>query len=144
MSYLKFFNHAPKTENKEYFVNLVSMAKADDIITCDELELLQWIGKNMGFTDYEIDTLIKTTDKSEYSPPYELSKRFDQVYQIVTMAMVDKVIDNREMRLAASFAGKLGFSENEIPTLLAMLIYGNNVGIDEGDLFEIFYKKRAN
>jgi hypothetical protein len=140
MNNIRYFNHPLKTQNKEYFIHLVGIALADDIITSDEFELLQRIGKNLGLTDSEIESLIETPGKSEYTPPSELSKRFYQIYEIVTMAMVDRVFDIKEMRLANAFAVKLGFSENEIPTLLAMLIYGNNVGIDEEELFEIYNK----
>jgi hypothetical protein len=142
MSHINHFDHSLKTQNKEYFVHLVGIAKADDIMTSTELELLQWIGKNLGFTDSEIDTLIETPGKSDYNPPVELSKRFEQVYDIVKMAMVDRVFDSREMRLAAAFAVKSGFSENEIPALLATLIYGNKEGLDEEDLFEIYYLRK--
>jgi len=85
MNILNFFDHPGKIQNKEYFVHLVRIAKADDNISNSELELLHRIGKKLGFTDPEIDNLIATTDKSDYIPPYELSKRFEQVYEIVKM-----------------------------------------------------------
>jgi hypothetical protein len=108
----------------------------------DELELLHRIGRNLGFTDPEIDKLIETTAKSDYDPPYELSKRFDQVYGIVKMTLADEIIDNQEMRLASAFAVKSGFNENEIPNLLSLLIHGIKEGKDEETLFEIFNKRK--
>jgi hypothetical protein len=142
MNYLDAFDHPQKKQNKEYFVHIVRIAKADDIMSLNELELLHRIGKNLGFTDPEIDKLIETTAKSDYDPPYELSKRFDQVYGIVKMTMADGTIDNSEMRLASAFAVKSGFNENEIPNLLSLLIHGIKEGKDEEDLFEIFKKRR--
>jgi hypothetical protein len=59
--------------------------------------------------------LIATTDKSDYIPPYELSERFEQVYEIVKMMLADGVVDKNELRLASGFAVKSGFIENEIP-----------------------------
>jgi uncharacterized tellurite resistance protein B-like protein len=137
-----YFDHPGKKQNKEYFVHLVRIAKADDIISNTELVLLHRIGKNLGFTDPEIDKLIETTGKSDYIPPYELAKRFDQVYEIVKMTLADGVIDKSEMRLASGFAIKSGFSENEIPNLLVMLIRGIKEGKDEEDLFEVYKKER--
>jgi hypothetical protein len=142
MSHLNFFEHPLKTQNKEYFVHLVRIAKADDIMSHTELELLHRIGKNLGFTDPEIDKLIETTSKSDYNPPYELSKRFDQIYEIVKMTLADGVIDNREMRLASAFAVKSGFNENEISTLLALLIHGIKEGKNEEELFGTYRKRR--
>jgi hypothetical protein len=75
-------------------------------------------------------------------PPIELSKRFEQVYCIVKMAVSDGVIDKSEMRLATSFAMKSGFTENEIPKLLLLLINGIKQGNDDDDLFELYKKDR--
>jgi len=142
MSHSDFFDHPQKKQNKDYFVHLVRIAKADDIMSHKELELLHRIGKNLGFTDPEIDKLIETTAKSDYHPPYELSKRFDQVYEIVKMTLADGKIENQEMRLATAFAVKSNFNESEIPSLLALLIRGIKEGKDEEDLFKAFVKNR--
>jgi uncharacterized tellurite resistance protein B-like protein len=142
MNILNFFDHPGKIQNKEYFVHLVRIAKADDNISNSELELLHRIGKKLGFTDPEIDNLIATTDKSDYIPPYELSKRFEQVYEIVKMTLADGVIDKNEMRLASGFAVKSGFNDNQIPNLLVLLMRGIKEGKDEEELFEEYKKEK--
>jgi hypothetical protein len=142
MNILNFFDHPGKKQNKEYFIHLVRIAKADDIISVSELKLLHHIGKRLGFTDPEIDILLATTEKSDYIPPYELAKRFEQVYEIVKMTMADDIIDNSEMRLAQGFAVKSGFNEAEIPKLLNLIIHGIKEGKDEEELFEVYRKER--
>ena len=135
-------DHSLKKQNTEYFVHLVRIAMADDFLSNPELTLLHGTGKMMGLSDQEIDRLIETTGKSDYIPPYELSKRFEQVYGIVKMTLADGIIDKNEMRLATSFAIKSGFSENEIPKLLLLLIDGIKQGSDEEELFEVYKKER--
>ncbi len=142
MNILSHFEHPVKKQNKEYFVHLVRVAKADDIVSHHELELLIRIGRKLGFTEPEINSLIETTGKSDYIPPYELSKRFDQVYEIVKMTLADGLIDKNEMRLASSFAFKSGFWEDEIPILLVNLIQGIKEGKEEEELFEEYKSKR--
>jgi uncharacterized tellurite resistance protein B-like protein len=142
MSLSNFFHHPAKKQNLEYFIHLVRIAKVDDMISKSESELLRRIGYKLGFTDPEIDKLIEATDKSDYTPPYELSKRFDQVYEIVKMTLADGVIDKKEMRLASGFAVKSGFNEVEIPKLLVLLIKGIKEGKDEEELFEEYKKER--
>jgi hypothetical protein len=142
MNIFNFFDHPEKKDNKDYFVQLVRSAKADDIIRNSELELLHSIGKKLGFTEPEIINLIAMTDKTDYIPPYELSKRFDQVYEIVRMIMADGVAENNEMKLAEGFAIRSGFSEEEIPNLLALLLRGIEEGKDEEELFEVYKKIR--
>jgi hypothetical protein len=142
MNILNVFDHSEKKQNIEYFVHLVHVALADNIITKDELDLLHRLGQRLGFTDPEIDNLIEETEKSGYTPPFELEKRFEQVYNIVKMTLADGVIDNKEMRLASNFASKSGFKENEIPRLLVLLISGIREGQNEDDLFEVYKKQR--
>jgi uncharacterized tellurite resistance protein B-like protein len=142
MNLSNYFDHPEKKQNTEYFTHLVRIAKADDHISINELELLNRIGHNLGFTDPEIAELIDTTDKSDYTAPYEFSKRFEQVYEIVRMMLADGVIDKNEMRSVNGFAIKSGFKESEIPHLLVMLIHGIREGKDESELFEIYKKER--
>ncbi len=138
MDLLDFSNHSIKKDNIEYFVQLVRIAMADDILSNNENELLHRIGKKIGFTDPEIDNFINTAGKANFIPPYELSQRFGQVYNIVKMTLADGIIDKNEIRLANSFAANSGFKETEIPNLLVLLINGIKQGIDEEDLFETY------
>jgi len=142
MSILKFFEHAHKKDNVEYFTHLIHIAKADGIVSNNESHLIQRIGKKLGFTDPEIEKLIEISGKSDYIPPYELFKKFEKVYEIVNMTMADGIIDDGEMRLASSFAIKSGFRESEITALLHLLIAGIKQGKDEEDLFEEYKKIR--
>ena len=142
MSILNVFDHPGKNQNKEYFVQLVRSAKADDIIHNTELDLLHRIGSKLGFTEPEITNLIANTDKSDYIPPYELAKRFEQVYEIVGMIMADGKVDDNEMRLVTGFAVKSGFSDEEIPGMVSLLIKGKKEGKDEEELFEEYKKSR--
>lgn len=142
MNILEHFDHHGKKQDKEHFLNLIQVALADGTIDPAETEMLHRFGRKMGLTDHEIDGLIESTSKTAYVPPYELSKRFEQVYDIVKMVLADGVIDKNEMRLANGFATKSGFKENEIPKLLSLLITGIREGKDEEDLFEVYKKQR--
>ncbi|MBL7971490.1 MAG: hypothetical protein JNL03_08215, partial [Prolixibacteraceae bacterium] len=71
-----------------------------------------------------------------------LSKRFAQLYDVVKMIFADGKIDNNEMRMATGIALKSGFTESEIPALLALLINGVKNGEDEDDLFDLYKKQR--
>ena len=140
MSILEHYDHPEKKQDKEHFMNLIQVAMADGIIDQSETEMLHRFGRKLGFTDPEVDNLIESTSKSAYNPPYELFKRFEQVYDIIKMVLADGVIDKNEMRIANGFAAKSGFQESEIPHLLVLLIRGIKEGKDEEDLFEEYKK----
>lgn len=133
-------NHSVKNDNIEYFIQLVQIAMADNIISEQELELLHRIGHRIGLTDREIKDLIEKTDKSNHIPPYAFSERFEQVYTVVKMILVDGIIDKDEMRLANNFASNSGFKDSEIPKLLVILISGIKQGKSEEALFEEYKK----
>lgn len=141
MSLLEHFDHPDRKQDKEHFRHLIQVALADGIIEDTELKMLHRFGKNLGFTDPEIDDLLELTKNSAYNPPYELSKRFEQLYGIVKMVLADGKIDNNEMRLTTGLAIKSGFIENEIPAVLSLLINGIKNGEDEEDLFKVYKKK---
>ena len=140
MNHLENFDHPIKNQNKEFFVHLLKIAMADGIIWHTELELLQQMGRKLGFTEPEIKNLIDTAAKQDLTPPYELAIRFEQLYDVVKMTLADGQIDNHEMRLASGFAAKSGFKDNEIPALLVMIMRGIKEGKDNEDLFDVYKK----
>jgi uncharacterized tellurite resistance protein B-like protein len=140
MNILEHFDHQSKKQDKEHFLNLIQVALADGKIDHTETEMLHRFGRKMGFTDPEVDHLIISTAKLGYNPPYELFKRFEQIYDIIKMVLADGVIDKNEMRLANIFAAKSGFKDSEIPNLLVLLLRGIREGKDEEELFEDYKK----
>lgn len=143
MNTLEQFDHQNKKQDKAHFTHLIQVALADGNVDETEKEMLHRLGKKMGFTDPEMDNLIESTKNAMFVPPYELYKRFEQVYDIVKMILADGKIENSEMRLATNLALKSGFNEKEIPGLLILLIDGIRKGEDEEDLFEVYKKKRV-
>lgn len=142
MNIVDQFDHHEKKQDKEHFFDLIQIAFADGVVDKNETEMLHRLGKKKGFTDAEIESLINATKVNSYNPPYDYFKRFSQIYEIVKMTLADGVVDENEIRLAGKLATKIGFTENEIPVLLNLLINGINDSIDEDDLFEIYKKQR--
>jgi len=142
MNFLEHFDHPSRKQDKEHFGHLIQIAMADGKIETSELEMLHRFGSKLGLTAPEVDDLLETSKKSAYIPPYELSKRFGQLYDVIKMVYADGQINNNEMRLATGLALKSGFAEEELPILLALLISGIKNGDDEEDLFDL-YKKRS-
>jgi uncharacterized tellurite resistance protein B-like protein len=140
MSIVEYFDYPDRKQNKEHFKDLVHVALADGRIEDSELKLLHRMGKNRGLTDVEIDDLMESSTKSSYSPPYQLARRFEQMYDIIKMVLADGKIDENEMRLARWLALKSGFAEPQISDLLTLLIEGINLGGDEENLFKLYKK----
>lgn len=141
MSILDQFDHPERKQDKEHFKHLVDVAMADGVIEEQELKMLHRLGKNLGLTKAEIDVLIESTKNSTYNPPYELKKRFEQMYTIIKMVLADGKIENNEMRMATNIGLKSGFPESEIPVLLNVLINGIRNEEDEEEIFDQYRKR---
>ena len=143
MEIISFSDHSILKQNMEYFAFHVRIALADGMISSAESELLFDIGKKLGFSASEVNNLIETTRRTDDGSPGEYSKRFEQVYDIVKMTLADGAINKNEIRIATDFAIKSGFDENEIPSLLLLLINGIKKGKTASELLEIYSNDRT-
>lgn len=142
MKFLDHFDHSERKQDKEHFLHLIQIANADGKIDEAEIKMLYRMGNKLGLTQTEIDDLVKSAGQSAYIPPYELSKRFEQLYDVIKMVYADGEIDDKEMKLAEALAVKSGFADEDLPVLLSVLVDGIKNGEDEEDLFVRYKKKR--
>lgn len=142
MKFLDHFDHTEKKQNKEHFLHLIQIASADGIIDDSELQMLNRIGRNLGLTEAEIKDIFDSSKQSDYHPPYELAKRFEELYRVVQMILADEEIAKEEMHLANILGVKSGFKEDDLAVLLPLLIDGIRNNQDEEELFIQYKKKR--
>jgi uncharacterized tellurite resistance protein B-like protein len=130
-----------KRIGREHFIHLVQVSRADGIIDPSELVLLHKEGRKFGLTPPEVDQLIENESKHHYDPPYALSEKFEHLYKVAEMILADNVVTEGEKKLMKRFAIEAGFSDNNIPKLIELLIDGITQGKDEETLLDEFKKK---
>lgn len=141
-SILNYFDHHDKQASKEHFLHLIQVASADGVVDKSELELLRRMGKNLGFTEPEIDNLLQSNDSKTYTPPYELEKRFHQLYDVVAMALADGIVFKNEMQMIKKLATASGFNDSDSEHIINLLINGIKYKKTEEDLFKTFQKAK--
>lgn len=124
MNFSDFITDNGKKVNKEHYVHLIQISRADGKISPDELDLLHKEGKKFGLTDPEIDELIKSEALHHYLPPYSLDEKFEHLYNVAQMIMADDVISEGERKLIRKFAIEAGFEDKAIEKLLKILFEG--------------------
>jgi hypothetical protein len=142
MVFLITFHPAAKKQNTEYFIQLVRIALADEHVNTGELAQLYRIGEKLGFSKKEIKKLISNVTQTDYIPPNQLAKRFEQVYEIVKLMLADGIINHTEMSLAKSFASTSGFHADDIPGLFVLLINGIRHDKTAAELFDEFKNQK--
>lgn len=140
MNFSDFIKNSGKRVNKEYYLHLIQVSKADGIIRPEELELLHKEGRKFGLTDPEIDKLIES-ESSHYNPPYLLREKFDHLYNVAEMILADEDVTEGERKLLKRFAIEAGFSDKTIARLTELLLAGIRKGEDEETLFQRFRKE---
>jgi len=130
-----------RNDGKEFFKYLIKIALADGIIDDTEEKVLHRAGKKFGFTDPEIDSMLSSAIESSYHPPYELEKRFHQLYSIVQLITADEEIHDDELKFAKYFALASGFEPSNTEKIIQFILKGIEDGIDEEDLFVKFRKE---
>lgn len=141
MNFTDFIKNNGRRVNREHFIHLIQISKADGTISNDEYEVLHKEGKLFGLTDPEIDELINSEKDNNYNPPYSLNEKFDHLYNIVEMVLVDEEVTEREMKLLRRFSHEAGFDDKIIEDLLKLMLEGVAKGTDEEILLKQFRKK---
>lgn len=139
---LSYFDSHAKKHNRDYFIQLLNIAKADGTISESESTLLHRLGKRLGFTDEEIEHIMANPGQSSYHAPVELAQKFEQFYDVVKMILADGIVTDEERKIASHFAVASGFQESETALLMDVLVTGIRNGVDEDDLFSEYKKKR--
>ncbi len=142
MNVLHILEHHSKKLSREHFVHLVKIALADGKVDTSEYEMLYQFGKKLCFTDQEIESIIQTPGKTTFHPAYELTERFDQIYDIVKLILVNGSISNESINMANCYAVAAGFQVSEADKLIQLLIEGINEGKSEEDLLFDYKMKR--
>lgn len=138
MSTLNYFDHHDKKSSKEHFLHLVQVANADGVIDKSESEMLHRMGKHLGLTDPEVDDLISKKDSKTYTPPYELEKRFHQLFDVVAMALADGMLYKNEITMIKKLAIASSFNEADTDKLVNLLVNGVKYNKSEEELFKAF------
>jgi len=140
MSFTDFTTDNGRRIRKEHFIHLVQVARMDDKINQAELELLHKEGKKFGLTDPEIDEIIKSEKTHYYDPPYSLSDKFDQLYNITKMILADDIVTEGERKMVKIYAIAAGFNSENVEKLLDLFVDEIRKGTDEEALFKKLQK----
>jgi hypothetical protein len=136
MNFSDFITDNGKKINKDHYIHLIQVSRADGNINPDELDLLHKEGRKFGLTDPEIDELIKSESLNHYLPPYSLDEKFEHFYNIGQMILADSVITDSERKMMRKFAIEAGFEDKAIDNLIKILLEGINTESEDSLLLK--------
>ena len=105
-------------EKQSHLSNLISLAYADGILKEDEEQLLVDIGKKMGISEEEVLKKLNNPVKQKFLIPEKETVRYHQLYDFLSMIMIDGDIHPNEVRILKKYAKKLKFKEDIVDPLI--------------------------
>jgi uncharacterized tellurite resistance protein B-like protein len=119
-----------KTTAKSHIKNLIEMATVDGKYSSEENDLLISIASRNGISVGQIETIRLNPDKVSFVVPPDESEKFEQLYDLVNMMVVDKEIHPEEVRLSELFARRFGYPSPSvrgiIETIKRNIEHGND------------------
>jgi uncharacterized tellurite resistance protein B-like protein len=120
--------------NKGNLKNLIALAKADGVIADSELKMLYAVGKKLGMKEDDVNAAIQDSSKIEYKVPNNDAERFDHLYELIEMMLVDGAIEENEIDFCIEISENLGFKKSVVGVLVRKVSMGIQNGVDKETL----------
>ena len=114
---LSLFNQGKGTA-RSHMKNLIEMAAVDGNFNEVEYELLKKIAKRNGISETKLKEIRESHAGITLEIPHDRNEKFHQLYDLVHMMMVDKLIHTEEAKLSNLFAVKFGYPREKIRDLV--------------------------
>ncbi|MGK7395422.1 MAG: hypothetical protein ACNS62_12675 [Candidatus Cyclobacteriaceae bacterium M3_2C_046] len=131
---IDWFGNKTKTK-KSHLKNLLEVALADGNLDKNEVLLLHSLGKRFNISPEEIDQIKNNPQTINFHPPKSNKERFNQIYDLVCMMMIDGQINRHELDICKLFALKLGFMPLIVDDFVRIITDNVSRGISVGDAY---------
>ncbi len=136
MSIEQLFETGERKQDRSHFRNMVLIAKADGVISDEEVALLHKMGQKISLSSAQVDEIIENPEKLSINPPSDRAERFEQMIELINMVNIDGRIDVTEMNVLEKVAVGIGYKsldDVDVESILALLVRGEDTDtiIDE-------------
>jgi uncharacterized tellurite resistance protein B-like protein len=122
-----------KATAKSHIKNLIEIAAVDGKFANDEQKLLEAIAVRNNIPQKVLKAIQVNPSKVVFEVPQNEGKKFQQLYDLVHMMVIDKNIHAEELRLCELFAIKFGYKNDVVKEVIETIRLNieNNNGPDE-------------
>lgn len=122
MGFQELFESYDKRKRKSHFKNLLAVAMADGKLENVEFDYILTLAEKCYMTPDEVKRVIDYPSEIAFVPPKTTRERLDQIYDLVTVMLVDGEVHNKELALCKTFAIKLGFRPNVVDDMIQSIV----------------------
>ena len=142
MSISDLYSSGAHKRDLGHFSNIVKLALADDIITDEELLLLDRMARRLNISDSDFKRVLIKPEKYAMNPPVGYEKRIERLFNLTKMIFADSEVTGDEAQVMRKVAIGLGFPTDNAEKVVDEAIH---LAMNDNDL-EDFTKaiKRVN
>jgi len=114
-------NHSASREDKKnlsHFANIVRIAKSDQEVSTEELELLSKIAKKYKISDEQFKNILADPDSIPTLELLELEERIERLYELMLMIEADRELKWEEVDTLKKIVTGLSFPFNQIDKIV--------------------------
>jgi uncharacterized tellurite resistance protein B-like protein len=108
-------------KGKSYIKHLLQVAMADGHLDAVELRNLLQKAKKFDFSEEEVMEIRKNLDHVKPNPPSGTKEKFQLIFDLVWMMMIDGTVYEKEKRICENLAMQMGFSPETIDDLIGVI-----------------------
>ncbi len=123
------FNNYDKKKRRSHFKNLFAVAHADGDVDRAEMDLVIGLAEKFHMSTEEVTKIIRNPDTVNELIPRTPEERMEQLYDLVTVMLVDGKISEKELFLCKRLAVRLGWGEEVVNPLIRDMIETSMNGI---------------
>ncbi len=133
---LNIFNRNHQQKNQSHVKNLIEVALSDGSIDDEEMMLLLNLATRLGISKEEIYQIKMNPGNVKFNPPKSSKERFNQIYDLVCMMMIDGQVNKNELKLCKELALKLGYLPLIVDDFILMITKNISEGVSSRDTFK--------
>ncbi|MEQ9441942.1 MAG: hypothetical protein RIG62_23075 [Cyclobacteriaceae bacterium] len=107
MELLELFTGRKKKLARGHLKNLIEVAYSDGEFDSVEVDYLLSLAGRFNISEAELRSIRDNPEAVTYDPPTRDQQRFEHLYQLVNMMMIDGVIHDKELDICKKYAQRL-------------------------------------
>jgi uncharacterized tellurite resistance protein B-like protein len=115
---------------------LVQLAAIDGQIVQSEIDLIHQIGKALGLSVDEINSVFEKPVGTEDLSTLSDEEKYDYIYNLVDLMKIDGKLYQEEIRFCAHMASRLGYDEPLLYELITKIYQDKSISYTKDELKE--------
>lgn len=129
--------------NISHFANIVRIAKSDQEISTEEVEMLSRIAKKYNISNDRFKQILREPERIPTLAHLECEERVERLYELLQMVEVDHKIEEREVNMLKKIIVGLAFPIHSVDKILEYSIQ-TDIEVTDMEEFKIGMYKLLN